>query len=91
MDRVSPRYCRPSEVETLLGGPIKAKELLGWVPKFTVEEMSAETVANDLNQAKLKALLKEHGYLVPVARGSQGALRDCKNGESIFCCNDEIY
>jgi GDPmannose 4,6-dehydratase len=66
--RVNPRYFRPAEVETLLGDPFKAKELLGWVPEITVEEMCAEMVAHDLDQAKQKALLKEHGFKVPVAR-----------------------
>ena len=68
--RVNPRYFRPAEVETLLGDPTKAKEKLGWVPEITVEAMCAEMVANDLDQAKQKALLKAHGYKVPVARES---------------------
>jgi GDPmannose 4,6-dehydratase len=66
--RVNPRYFRPAEVETLLGDPSKAKELLGWVPEITVEEMCAEMVAHDLDQAKQKALLKEHGFRVAIAR-----------------------
>jgi GDPmannose 4,6-dehydratase len=66
--RVNPRYFRPAEVETLLGDPSKAKELLGWVPEITVEKMCAEMVAHDLDQARQKSLLKSHGYHVPVAR-----------------------
>ena len=66
--RVNPRYFRPAEVETLLGDPTKAKEKLGWVPEITVEQMCAEMVSHDLDQAKQKALLKAHGYKVPVAR-----------------------
>jgi GDPmannose 4,6-dehydratase len=66
--RVNPQYFRPAEVETLLGDPSKAKELLGWVPEISVEEMCAEMVAHDLNQARQKSLLKSHGYHVPVAR-----------------------
>ena len=66
--RVNPRYFRPAEVETLLGDPSKAKELLGWVPDITVEQMCGEMVAHDLDQAKQKALLKEHGFKVPLAR-----------------------
>ena len=65
--KVDPRYFRPAEVETLLGDPTKAKELLGWVPEITVEEMCAEMVANDLQKAKQHALLKKHGYSVNVA------------------------
>ncbi len=70
--RVDPRYFRPAEVETLLGDPSKAKEQLGWVPEITVEEMCAEMVANDLDVAKRHALLKEHGFEVPVAVENQG-------------------
>ena len=66
--RVNPRYFRPAEVKTLLGDPSKAKELLGWVPEITVEEMCSEMVANDLDEARQKSLLKSHGYNIPVAR-----------------------
>jgi GDPmannose 4,6-dehydratase len=65
--RIDPRYFRPTEVETLLGDPTKAKEKLGWVPEITVQEMCAEMVANDLAQAKQHALLKKHGYSVNVS------------------------
>ncbi|MEM9938348.1 MAG: GDP-mannose 4,6-dehydratase [Pseudomonadota bacterium] len=65
--RVDPRYFRPAEVETLLGDPSKAKVKLGWVPEITVEEMCAEMVASDLEDAKRHALLKAHGMDVPIA------------------------
>jgi GDPmannose 4,6-dehydratase len=65
--RVDPKYFRPAEVETLLGDPSKAKKLLGWVPEITVEEMCAEMVQNDLQNAKQHALLKKHGFDVNVA------------------------
>ncbi|SPF81828.1 GDP-mannose 4,6-dehydratase [Pseudoprimorskyibacter insulae] len=65
--RIDPRYFRPAEVETLLGDPTKAKEKLGWVPEITVQEMCAEMVASDLKTAKRHALLREHGYDLPVA------------------------
>ena len=65
--RIDPRYFRPTEVESLLGDPTKAKEKLGWVPEITVQEMCAEMVASDLAQAKQHALLKQHGYLVNVS------------------------
>jgi GDPmannose 4,6-dehydratase len=65
--RIDPRYFRPTEVETLLGDPTKAKEKLGWVPEITVQEMCAEMVASDLVQAKQHALLKCHGYSVNVS------------------------
>lgn len=63
---VDPRYFRPAEVETLLGDPTKAKEKLGWVPEITVQEMCAEMAASDLHDARRHALLKEHGYEIPV-------------------------
>ena len=46
--KVDPRYFRPTEVETLLGDPTKAKEILGWTPEISLEEMIAEMVAQDL-------------------------------------------
>jgi GDPmannose 4,6-dehydratase len=65
--RVDPKYFRPAEVETLLGDPTNAKNKLGWVPEITVEEMCAEMVQNDLQNAKQHALLKKHGFDVNVA------------------------
>ena len=64
--RIDPRYFRPAEVETLLGDPSKAKAVLGWTPEITTQEMCAEMVAFDLQQAKQHALLKNHGYEVSV-------------------------
>ena len=60
--RIDPRYFRPSEVETLLGDPSKAKKLLGWVPKITAHEMCIEMVQADLLEAKKYALLKKNGF-----------------------------
>ena len=65
--RIDPRYFRPTEVETLLGDPTKAKQKLGWVPEITAQEMCAEMVTHDLAQAKQHALLKQHGYSVNVS------------------------
>jgi len=65
--RVDPRYFRPAEVETLLGDPSKAKEKLGWTPEVTAQEMCAEMVAEDLKIAQQHALLKKHGYEIPVS------------------------
>ena len=67
--RIDPRYFRPTEVETLLGDPTKAKEKLGWVPEITAQEMCKEMVAHDLEQAKQHALLKMHGHHVTQAKG----------------------
>jgi GDPmannose 4,6-dehydratase len=66
--RVDKRYFRPTEVETLLGDPSKAKKDLGWIPEITLDDMIVEMVAHDLDIAKRHALLKGHGYLVNVGR-----------------------
>jgi GDPmannose 4,6-dehydratase len=65
--RVDPRYFRPTEVETLLGDPAKAKQELGWIPEITAQDMCHEMVAHDLAQAQQHALLRKHGYAVNVS------------------------
>jgi len=62
--RIDPRYFRPTEVESLLGDPSKAKQKLGWSPQITAQEMCAEMIAFDLADAQKNALLKKHGYKV---------------------------
>ena len=64
--KIDPRYFRPTEVETLLGDPGKAKRHLGWVPEITLDQMIEEMVANDLDHARRHALLKTHGYPMTV-------------------------
>jgi GDPmannose 4,6-dehydratase len=64
---VDARYFRPAEVETLLGDPSKAKQELGWEPEISLESMCAEMVAADLHEAQRHALLKAHGYALPMA------------------------
>jgi GDPmannose 4,6-dehydratase len=66
--RIDPRYFRPAEVETLLGDPTKAREKLGWTPQVTLEEMIDEMVTSDLATARQHALLRQHGYQVPVSQ-----------------------
>lgn len=65
--RVDPRYYRPTEVETLLGDPSKAKAKLNWVPEITVQEMCAEMVQEDLKAAKRNAFLKANGHDIPLS------------------------
>jgi GDPmannose 4,6-dehydratase len=60
--KVDPRYFRPTEVETLLGDPTKAKEKLGWVPQTSFQELVTEMVQEDFKSAKRDELVKEHGY-----------------------------
>jgi GDPmannose 4,6-dehydratase len=59
---VDPRYFRPTEVETLLGDPGKAKRELGWVPRTTFEELVREMVECDLKAAQRDALVLRHGF-----------------------------
>lgn len=65
--RIDPRYFRPAEVDTLLGDPAKAREVLGWQPQITVQEMCKEMVSEDLKVAKRDAFLKAHGHSVVVS------------------------
>lgn len=60
--KVDPRYFRPTEVETLLGDPTKAKERLGWTPQTSFDELVAEMVREDLKSAERDELVKKHGY-----------------------------
>jgi GDPmannose 4,6-dehydratase len=60
--RVDPRYFRPTEVETLLGDPTKAKEKLGWTPTTSFDDLVAEMVREDLKSAERDELVKKHGF-----------------------------
>lgn len=60
--KVDPRYFRPTEVETLLGDPTKAKEKLGWVPKTTLQELVKEMVESDYTAARRDSLVKMAGF-----------------------------
>jgi GDPmannose 4,6-dehydratase len=61
---VDPRYFRPTEVETLLGDPSKAREKLGWTAETTFAELVAEMIESDLDVAKRDALVAKEGYKV---------------------------
>ncbi len=60
--RVDPRYYRPTEVETLLGDPSKAKQKLGWTPKTDLPTLVKEMVLTDFEIAKRDALVRSAGY-----------------------------
>jgi GDPmannose 4,6-dehydratase len=62
--QVDPRYFRPTEVETLLGDPTKARETLGWTPKISFAELVAEMVRTDLHDAQRDELSKQHGFSI---------------------------
>jgi GDPmannose 4,6-dehydratase len=55
---VDPRYYRPTEVELLLGDAAKAREILGWEPQCTLQQMVAEMVEADLETARAEVTLK---------------------------------
>ena len=65
--RIDPRYFRPSEVDTLLGDPSKAKKKLGWEPQITAREMCIEMVTEDLKIARRRAILTNHQLSLPEA------------------------
>jgi GDPmannose 4,6-dehydratase len=62
--RIDRRYFRPAEVETLLGDPTRARERLGWTPTTTLEELVAEMVATDKEEAAKEATLRREGFTV---------------------------
>ena len=60
--RVDPRYYRPTEVESLLGDPSKAKQKLGWSPTTSLSELVAEMVKADYAAAQRDSLVKQAGF-----------------------------
>ena len=62
--RIDPRYFRPTEVDTLLGDPTRAREKLGWTATTSIEELIAEMVEADLRLAERDALVAREGYRV---------------------------
>ncbi len=59
-----PPLLPPTEVETLLGDPPKAKAKLGWTPKIGFDELVAEMVREDMKAAERDDLMKRHGYRI---------------------------
>jgi GDPmannose 4,6-dehydratase len=62
---IDPRYFRPTEVDTLLGDPTKAREKLGWKQKISFEQMISEMIEYDLNEGMREAIWKQKGFDVP--------------------------
>ena len=62
--RVDPRYFRPTEVEQLLGDASKARIGLKWKPEITLNQLVAEMIEEDSNEAKKESLLKNKGFSV---------------------------
>jgi GDPmannose 4,6-dehydratase len=61
---IDPRYFRPTEVETLLGNPAKAKAKLGWVPKTSFDQLVTEMIESDYELAKRDAMVSAKGYKI---------------------------
>ena len=61
---VDPRYFRPTEVETLLGDPTKARQKLGWTAEISFPELVAEMIESDLEDAKRDALVAKEGFKI---------------------------
>jgi GDPmannose 4,6-dehydratase len=59
---IDPHYFRPSEVETLLGNPLKAKQQLGWEPRTSFKELIVEMMMEDISLAKRDQLIKANGF-----------------------------
>jgi len=76
--RIDPRYYRPTEVQTLLGDPSKAKRKLGWVPTTDFRTLVREMAIADFTSARRDSMLKTAGF--PTfdfhARGRQPPLTD---------------
>lgn len=60
--RVDPKYFRPTEVDLLIGDATKAKEKLGWVPKYSLEDLVKDMMQSDLKLMKKDQYLREGGY-----------------------------
>jgi GDPmannose 4,6-dehydratase len=62
---IDPRYLRPTEVDTLLGDPSRAKKKLGWTPEISFEEMIGEMVVGDIEEATREAICRRNGFDTP--------------------------
>jgi GDPmannose 4,6-dehydratase len=58
---IDPRYCRPAEVDVLLGDASKARRVLGWEPKVSFEELVAMMIDADIELARNERLILENG------------------------------
>ena len=61
---IDPRYFRPAEVEQLLGDASKARSVLGWRPKTSVEDLARMMVDHDLDLARRERTLRDAGHAV---------------------------
>jgi GDPmannose 4,6-dehydratase len=59
---IDPHYFRPTEVDLLVGDATKAKEKLGWVPEFTLQDLVKDMMGNDVNLTRKEVYLKKGGH-----------------------------
>ncbi len=62
--QVDHTYYRPTEVDLLIGDPIKAKEKLGWNPKYNLDQLVEDMVRSDLELFKKDKYLHEGGHRI---------------------------
>jgi len=62
---IDPRYFRPTEVETLLGDPTKARKKLGWKQEISFDQMVREMIEHDLKEGMREAIWKQKGFAIP--------------------------
>ncbi|CAA0185119.1 GDP-mannose 4,6-dehydratase [Tenacibaculum maritimum] len=60
---IDPHYYRPTEVDLLIGDASKAKQKLGWIPEYSLNEMVKEMVQNDLSLVKKEIYLQQGGFV----------------------------
>jgi len=60
--KIDPKYFRPTEVDLLIGDATKAKEKLGWVPKYDLKALVEDMVQSDLHLVKKDDYLKKGGF-----------------------------
>jgi GDPmannose 4,6-dehydratase len=60
--KIDPAYFRPTEVDFLLGDATRAREKLGWIPEYSLDDLISEMVSSDLNLMKKEHYLKNGGY-----------------------------
>lgn len=61
---IDPKYSRPTEVDLLIGDATKAREKLGWIPKYSLETLVADMMQSDLKLMKQEQFIKNGGYTV---------------------------
>ena len=61
---VDPKYFRPTEVDILIGDATKAKEKLGWVPEYSLQDLVSDMMQSDLKLMKKDQFLKNGGYRI---------------------------